>query len=126
MSSRALTEGVLVRGPDGTGVFLAAGEDLPDWAVDQVDEHALDGNLLPDLDETDPDDPAGHVDDGEHLAGDPDGPVPPPRHGEGSGRAAWAAYAAELDVAIDRDDKRDDIIAKVAGAGYPVEAQPAE
>lgn len=37
----------------------------------------------------------------------------PPRGGAGSGRDAWAAYAAALEINVTEDDDRDQIIAKV-------------
>lgn len=67
---------------------------------------------------------------GDHLFTDPpaaddsgnDGRVPP-QSGNGSGKAAWVAYAASLDppVEVADDATRDDIIAAVAEAGHPVE-----
>lgn len=41
------------------------------------------------------------------------GPAAPPRAGKGSGRDEWAAYAAELGLAVGPDASRDDIIAAV-------------
>lgn len=51
----------------------------------------------------------------------PTGPTPPPQGGPGSGRDAWAGYAAELGVDVDGDAGRDDIIAAVRDAGHRVE-----
>lgn len=39
----------------------------------------------------------------------------PPRAGKGSGRDAWAAYAAGLGVDVDDDATRDEIIEAVDG-----------
>jgi hypothetical protein len=46
--------------------------------------------------------------------------TPPQRSGPGSGKAAWAAYAAELGVAVPVDAGRDQIIAAVQAAGVEV------
>lgn len=53
------------------------------------------------------------------ITSDPDGDVGgvPPRHGAGSGRDAWAAYAAANGVAVDEDMSRADIIDAVEAAG---------
>lgn len=49
---------------------------------------------------------------------DDDGP--PPQGGAGSGRDAWAQYAAARNVEVSETDSRDDIVAAVKKAGYPV------
>lgn len=41
-------------------------------------------------------------------------PVEPPRSGPGSGRQAWVDYAKALDVHVEDDASREDIIAAVA------------
>lgn len=41
----------------------------------------------------------------------------PPRAGAGSGRDAWAEFAAGHHVPVGDEDKRDDIIVKLADAG---------
>jgi hypothetical protein len=66
---------------------------------------------MPDLDELDPDDPS--------RAAGPDGPVPPPRSGKGSGQPAWLAYAREQGVDVDPDADRADIIAALDRADVP-------
>lgn len=43
----------------------------------------------------------------------------PPRRGGGSGRDAWAAYAAIHGVTAEEGDTRDDIIARLDAAGVP-------
>lgn len=56
------------------------------------------------------------ADEGDEGAEPPAGPVDavaPPRAGRGSGRDEWAAYAAELGLAVGPDASRDDIIAAV-------------
>lgn len=45
----------------------------------------------------------------------------PPLAGPGSGRDLWADYAAQHDVSVDDDDKRDEIVAKLREAGVRVE-----
>lgn len=37
----------------------------------------------------------------------------PPRSGRGSGRDAWAAYAAKQGIEVEQEDSRDDIIARL-------------
>ena len=63
---------------------------------------------MPDLDELAADSGRG---------GEPDSPAPPPRHGPGSGKSAWAAYARQIGVEVDPDATRDDIIDAVDRAG---------
>jgi hypothetical protein len=60
------------------------------------------------------------ADSAEEAAGN-SGPIPPPQGGPGSGKDAWAAYAANLDVQVPDDAGRDDIIAAIRDAGHPVE-----
>lgn len=45
----------------------------------------------------------------------------PPRRGAGSGRDAWADYAARSNVEIAVEATRDDIIAALDEAGVPTE-----
>jgi hypothetical protein len=45
-----------------------------------------------------------------------DAVVEPPRSGKGSGRDAWALFAANHDVEVDDEDTRDDIIAALVEA----------
>lgn len=76
---------------DANGVVhaFAPGDGVPAWARSRI---------------TNPD---AWDDDG------PSKPEPPPRHGAGSGRDAWAAHAEHLGVEVSDDDSRDDIIAAV-------------
>lgn len=107
-----LTAGVLLRNP-GTGQveFLPAESTLPDWAEGLVGDHVLAGDDMPDLDETDPDDPS------REALGD----GPPPKSGKGSGEAAWRAYAAQHGVDVPAGTDRGDIIAALDAAGVPTE-----
>lgn len=70
--------------------------------------------------------PKAWADDTEAPApAEPPSPVeegPPPRSGAGSGRDAWAAYAAANDFEVAADAGRDDIIEQLAEAGIPVDS----
>lgn len=54
-------------------------------------------------------------------AGTPAELMPPPRHGKGSGKDAWAAYAAGLGCEVPEGATRDQVIEALAAAGVPVE-----
>lgn len=54
------------------------------------------------------------------MASDEEDPVPP-RHGPGSGREAWVAYAETHQVEIDEDAPRSEIIAVLDDAGIRTE-----
>lgn len=45
----------------------------------------------------------------------------PPKGGAGSGKEAWADYAAERGVEVDEDATRDEIVAALDAAGVPTE-----
>jgi hypothetical protein len=45
----------------------------------------------------------------------------PPKGGAGSGRDAWAQYAAQHDVQVEEDATRDDIVEALEAAGIPTE-----
>ena len=92
--ARRLTAGVVVRHPgSGVPVFLAPESDLPDWASGLVGAHALDGDL----------------------------PDPPPQHGAGSSKTAWADYASAAGVDVGAHASRDDIIAACQAAHVPTD-----
>lgn len=74
-------------------VVLAAGDGVPDGYF--VGDHLLD----------DDGDGDGELGDGA-----------PPRKGKGSSREAWAAYAGTVDVTVEDDWSREDIIAAVDAA----------
>lgn len=57
---------------------------------------------------------------GAHPAADAGSDVPP-KGGAGSGKDAWAAYAAKHDVKVADDATRDDIVAALDAAGVPTE-----
>ena len=50
----------------------------------------------------------------------------PPRGGQGSGRDAWAAYAASKGVDVPAEASRDDIVAACEKAGVPTEPPGAD
>jgi hypothetical protein len=61
------------------------------------------------------DDPSADTDADDRTAD-----APPPQSGPGSGRGAWAAYAAGCGVDVPDGASREDIIAALAEAGKPV------
>lgn len=84
------------------------GQDLPDWAADQITnpdvwEGELPRHLQP---EQDPSRPPGDIT-----------PAEPPRAGKGSGRDAWAAFAALHGVEVPEDASREDIVGALADRG---------
>lgn len=95
-----LTANVAVRHPDtGAVEVLLEGSDLPSWAADLVGDHVLDGR----------------------VSGEGGGDDPPPKGGPGSGRDAWAAYAAEHKVDVPADATREDIVSALDAADVPTE-----
>lgn len=78
---------------NGSPVSLSKGDDVPDWAKDQIGDHLLEG-----ADES-----------ADSAASD----GAPPKGGAGSGIEAWRAYADKLGVTYDDDTSREDIIAAV-------------
>lgn len=50
-----------------------------------------------------------------------DGPKPPPKHGAGSSKEAWAAYAAEHQLVVPDGATREQIIQALDEAGVPTE-----
>lgn len=49
------------------------------------------------------------------------GPAAPPKSGAGSGRDAWAEYAAARGVTVPEGASRDDIVGALESAGQPTE-----
>lgn len=96
-----LAYSVVVNDADGNPVTITPNEDVPDWAVDQIHDHC-------------------YADDGAAATGEGDG-GPPPKAGRGSGKDAWSAYADSVEVTVDGEATRDDIIAAIEAAGHPVE-----
>lgn len=75
---------------NGSPVSLLKGEDVPDWAKDQVGDHLIDGS-------SDSFDDSGL----------------PPKAGRGSGLEAWQKYADDNGITYAEGATRDDIIAAV-------------
>lgn len=115
----ALASYVHVTGPDGVVVALAPGAPVPGWAVPLItNPKAWVGGVVPEV-QAEPVVPAVPV---ATSAPAVDEVKVPPRRGAGSGRDAWAAYAADKGVEVTADLKnRDDIIAACELAGIPVE-----
>lgn len=98
MAGRVLTANVALRNPEtGQPEVFEEGSVAPSWAADQVDDHVFAA-----------------------TARAADGEVPP-KGGAGSGKDAWAAYAASRGVEVDEDATRDDIVAALESAGVPTE-----
>lgn len=95
---------VYLRDDDGTVHTFLPGTVPPEWAAKQMGDHCF-------ADRTDV-----HVSAAARGRGD----EPPPHAGAGSGRDAWAAYAAAQGVTVDEDWKRDQIIDACQEAGVPV------
>lgn len=114
MADRILAITVHVHVDGETHVF-EAGSCPPDWACEQISN--------PDV-WTDVEDSGSGAENGSEPVGTPDdggADGPPPRHGAGSGRDAWDAYAAANGVTVDEDMSRADIIDAVEAAGIQTE-----
>lgn len=104
---------VFVVDPDGRDRPFGPGEDLPDWAAKQISNPDVwDGE------------PPAHIRGQDDAKKEPASQAPaasaaqePPRSGKGSGRDAWAAYAASRSVEVKGDASRDDIIDQLAERG---------
>lgn len=96
---------VWLRAEDGSPRGFGPGDTVPDWARKQI---------------TNPD---VWLDEDEDVLDESDGDsTPPPMHGAGAGKDAWAAYAADRGVVdVPEDAKRGDIIALLTAAGIPTE-----
>ncbi|MGH8878164.1 MAG: hypothetical protein ACRD0P_12605 [Stackebrandtia sp.] len=79
----------------GRAIVFGPGDDVPAWAADKITNPRAWTSA-----------PVG----GPSVRANPE---PPPRHGAGSGKAAWAAYAAALGVTVEGGASREDIIAAV-------------
>jgi hypothetical protein len=104
---------VFVVDPDGRDRPFGPGEDLPDWAAEQISN--------PDVWDGEPP-TRTHGDQGGtgQQAPATQTPAPgkePPRSGKGSGRDAWAAYAVQRGVDVNDDATRDDVIDLLAERG---------
>lgn len=112
MADRRLAATVHVHeGEDGVaGTFVfEAGTVPPPWAVALITNPDAWGETPPGVSPADGD--GGTSPSPSGVGG------VPPRHGAGSSRAAWAAYADTVGVDVDEDMSRDDIIAAVDPAG---------
>jgi len=83
---------VYVNGPKGDQVCILPDEEIPSWAVDQLDER--------------------HFSDGGGV---------PPKNGKGSGVKAWEAYAVDNAVDFEAGATKEEIIAACDAAGVPTE-----
>lgn len=98
---------------EGRTRAFGPGEDLPDWAAGQItNPDVWEGELPPHLDENGEPQPRVAA-----SAAPPAQLQEPPRAGKGSGREAWAAYAAQHGVEVDNDASRDDIVAHLVERG---------
>jgi len=84
---------------EGNAHLFSPGDELPEWAAE----------LITNPKALAPDDESGASPEG----GDPERP---PLSGKGSGRPAWAGYAASLGVEVTHDMTREDIVAAVEDA----------
>ncbi len=92
-----LAANVALRNPDSDVVeFFGPDSDVPSWAEEQI----TNPNAWADSD---------------------NGSEAPPKAGKGSGKDAWADYAAANDVDVPDDASRDDIIAALDAAGVSTE-----
>lgn len=101
---RRLAFTVALTDNDGQDHTFGPTDDLPDWAAAQItNPGAWEGGEVP-------------------VSGAPERtPGVPPRGGAGSGKEAWAAYAASKDVQVPPDATRDDIVVALEAAGFPTE-----
>lgn len=123
---------VVVHPKTGEPVLLAATGELPDWAVDLVGDHLLDGPR--------PKAPSASAGDSaevarlrarvaeleqqsaERLAGaEPERIEVPPRSGPGSGADRWRAYATAQGVEVPGNASREDVIKALDEAQKPTE-----
>lgn len=97
MAGKLLANVALRHPQSGEVVILVEGDSPPQWAVKELGGHVYEGAPAADSSEV------------------------PPKGGAGSGKEAWAAYAASNDVEVDADATRDDIVAALDKAGVPTE-----
>lgn len=94
---------VHIRDREHGPLVLAPGDEVPAWAVKHIrNPKAWEGGEVPPV-------PAGQ------------GAAPPPHSGPGSGRSAWAAWAADHQVPVTDAMSRDQIIEACEAAGVPTE-----
>ncbi len=99
-----LKENTVVVDESGAARPLAAGDEVPRWAVKQVGEHLLEETRSARRSRSSSGSGSG---DGSET------PEEPPRGGEGATEEAWRAYAEALGVEVPDGAGRDDIIALV-------------
>jgi len=80
-------------------------DEVPEWAARKMGAHVFADDKHPFPDDADGDGETDRVYGSE-----------PARSGKGSGRDAWAAFAAEKDHPVDADAGRDQIIAELVDA----------
>lgn len=89
---------VHVTDKDGQSHVFGPSDEVPAWAAKRITNKKAWAEA-----------PA---DDNEQSDGEP------PRSGKGSGRDAWAAYAAQCGVQVSDDASREDIIAALVESGH--------
>ena len=102
MAGRKLAVFVDVHDDDGVAHCFGPGDEPPEWAVARINRPDVWASL-----------PAVGTEDPADTPQQRPRPDEPPRVGRGSGRDAWAAHAAALNIDIDPDASRADIIAAV-------------
>jgi hypothetical protein len=128
-----LTDNTIVVHPEtGEPVLLAATGEVPDWAVDLVGDHLLDGPVKRSAKSAQPS-PGEAAEvaalrariaelEAAQKSGADDADVEvPPRSGPGSGAQAWREYATSQGVEVADDASREEVISALKSAGKPVE-----
>ncbi|MGC5033073.1 hypothetical protein [Micromonospora sp. DT229] len=144
MSRPELATFVHVADEQGAVHVFGPGDRVPDWAVGKiVNPKAWKGGKVPGPSESPEDELVrlqarinalkaaigdggaenqgdGSTDSEGHGQGE-DQHGPPPKSGAGSGDKAWRAYAADRDVEVPADAKREQVWSLLAEAGVPTE-----
>jgi hypothetical protein len=112
----------VIKGDAQEGPSQPGGPDVVDSDDEPGDEVVVNGDPSPDagltVDEVKGDEQEGPSDPGGETSGEAS---VPPQGGPGSGKEAWAQYAATYpDVSVPEDASRDEIIAALKAAGKPV------
>lgn len=100
---------VHVHDSSGASHVFGPHDDIPAWAVERITNPKVWADAEAE-DVAPPPAPADPPVGGAELS-------EPPRAGQGSGREAWAEYAAALGLEVADGDTRNDIIAAVDAAG---------
>jgi hypothetical protein len=109
---RRLRRVVHLRDDRGVRHVFGPHDELPDWAAARIRNPAAWADTAPDPDQDPPpreDPPPVSVNQPAVEPAATAVPIPP-RSGKGSGRSAWAAYAAHHGIAVGEDWERGDII----------------